>query len=141
MRFRKVDVISRLRIQQETVSININFKRRDLYSPGPVIESRKIFESRESFRFMLLYSRMTSRKILMQTTKSSTGPKIHNFQNSWKTPWCSISYVGSKFKCVQLIYRWKGNFIRINILLRTWVQKWTYFETVIENQKDMFLNF
>ena len=139
LRFRKVDIISRLRIQQQTVSININFKRRDLYSPGPVIEFCKMFDSRESFRFMLLYSPMTSRKVLMQTTKSPTGPKIHNFQNSWKTPWCSISYVGSKFKCVQLIYRWKGNFIRINISLRTRVQKWTYFELLIENRKDMFL--
>ena len=36
------------------------------------------------------------------------------------------------------IYRSKGNFFRINIVLRTRVQKWTYFRA-IENQRDIFL--
>ena len=37
------------------------------------------------------------------------------------------------------LYRSKGNVIRINIVLRTRVQKWAYFELLIENRKDMFL--
>ena len=28
-----------------------------------------------------------------------------------------FSYVGSKFKCLQLMYYWKGSFIRTNIVL------------------------
>ena len=76
---------------------------------------------------------MTSRKILVQTIKLSTSPKIPDFQNDGKLPWRQISYVGSKFKCLKLIYRCEGNFIRINIVLRTRVQKWTYFELLIEN--------
>ena len=46
---------------------------------------------------------------------------------------------GSKFKCLQLIYCWKGNFPRINIVLRTRAQKWTYFELLIEKRRDIFL--
>ena len=37
------------------------------------------------------------------------------------------------------MYRWNRNFIRINIVLRTRVQKWTYFELLIENWRDTFL--
>ena len=37
------------------------------------------------------------------------------------------------------IYHWKGNFIRINIFLRTSVQKWTYSELLIENRRGIFL--
>ena len=50
-----------------------------------------------------------------------------------------FSYVVSKFKCQQLIYRWKGSFIGINIVLRTRVQKLTYFELLIENRRDIFI--
>ena len=107
--------------------------------PSPVIESRKKFRFRKSFCFAFLHGPMTSRKILVQTTKSPTSPKVPNFQNGRKPLWCPISSVGSKFKCLQLIYRWKGNFIRINIVLRTSVQKWTSFELLIENRRGMFL--
>ena len=82
---------------------------------------------------------MTSRKILVQTTKSSSGPKFPNFQNGAKSLRRPISYVGSKFKCLQLVYRCKGNSIRINIVLRTRVEEWTYFELLIENRRDIFL--
>ena len=82
---------------------------------------------------------MNSRKILVQTTNWSTSPKIHDFQNARKSPWRPFSYVGFKFKCLQLTYRWKGNLIRINIALRARVQKWTCFELLIENRKDIFL--
>ena len=37
---------------------------------------------------------------MMKTTKWSTSPKIPDFQNGWKSPWRSFSYVGSKFKCL-----------------------------------------
>ena len=50
-----------------------------------------------------------------------------------KSPWHPISYVRSKFKCLQLIWRWKWNFLRINIVFRTRVKKWTCFELLIEN--------
>ena len=82
---------------------------------------------------------MTSKKILVQSTKSTTDPKIHDFQNDGKSPWRPISYVGSKFKCLQLRYRCKRNFIRINIVLKTSAQKRAYFELLIENRNDMFL--
>ena len=71
--------------------------------------------------------------------KLSTSPKIPDFQNGGKSPWRPISYVGSKFKCLKLIYHCEGNFIRINIVFRTRVQKWTYFELLTENQTDMLL--
>ena len=77
---------------------------------------------------------MTSRKILVQITKSSTSLKIPNFQNGGKSSWRPISYVGSTFKCLQLIYRCKGNFIRINNFLRTRVQKSTYFQLLIDRK-------
>ena len=77
---------------------------------------------------------MTSRKILVQTTKWSTSSKIPNFQNGEKLPWCLFSYVGSKFKCLQLMYRWKGN------CLKKWGSKLDMFRYSIErNQKDIFL--
>ena len=79
-----------------------------------------------------------SRKTLMQTTKQSTSPKIPDFQNGGNSPWHPFFYVGSKFKYLQLIYRSKGNFISINIVLRIRVQKCTYFELLIENRKDIF---
>ena len=79
---------------------------------------------------------MPSRKILVQTTKWSTSPEIPDFQNGAKSPCCLFSYAGSKFKCLQIIYHWKGNFMRINIGLRTIVQKWT---KNLENQKKIFL--
>ena len=71
--------------------------------------------------------------------KMSTSPIIPDFQNGGKSPWRPFSYVGSKFKCLQLIYCWKGNFIRINIFLRTKVQKQTYFELMIKYWRDIFL--
>ena len=46
---------------------------------------------------------MNSRKVLVQTTKSSASAKIPNFQIGGKSPWRAISYVWSKFKCLQLI--------------------------------------
>ena len=82
---------------------------------------------------------MTSRKILVQSAKWATSLKIPDFLNEGKTPWCPFLYVGSKFKCLQLIYLYKGNFVSINIVLRTSVQKWTYFELLVENRKDIFL--
>ena len=48
---------------------------------------------------------MTSRKILVQTTKWSTSPKIPDFQNGGKSASCSFSYAGTKFECLQLIYQ------------------------------------
>ena len=66
-------------------------------------------------------------------------PKIPDFQNGRKSPRDSIWYVGSKFKCLQLICRCKESFFRINILLRTRVQKLTYFELFIESRRDMVL--
>ena len=68
----------------------------------------------------------------MQTTKWSTSPKIPDFQNGGKSPWRPFTYVASKFKCLQFIYHWKGNFIRINIVLKTRIQKRTYFELSID---------
>ena len=82
---------------------------------------------------------MTSRKIWVQTTKSSTSTKISDFQNGGKSPRRPVSYAGSKSKRLELIYRWKGNFIRINIVLGTRAQRRTYLEDLIENRKDMFL--
>ena len=76
---------------------------------------------------------------LSQTTKRSTSPKFSDFQNGKKSPWYPFSYVGSKFKCLQLIYRWKGNFILSNILVRNRVKKWAYLELLTENQGDIFL--
>ena len=109
-------------------------------SPNSVINShKKFFESRKNSCFMFLYGPMTSRKILVQTTKSSTSPKISDFQNGKKSPWRPVTYVESKFKCLQLIYRLKGNFIRINIVLITRAQIRTYFELLIETRRDMFL--
>ena len=66
-------------------------------------------------------------------------PKCPNFQNGRKSSWLPFSYVGAKFKCLQLVYHSKGNFIRISIVLRTRFQSWTYFELLIENQRDIFL--
>ena len=94
---------------------------------SPVIESHK------NSCFAFIYDPVTSRKFFAQTRKWSTSSKISDFQNGGKSPWHPFSYIGSKFKCLQLIYRWKGNFIRINIVLRTRVQKCTYFELLIEN--------
>ena len=37
-------------------------------------------------------------------------------------------------------YYWNEIFIRINIILRTRVQKWTYFGLLIENRKDISKN-
>ena len=81
---------------------------------------------------------MTSRKILVQTTKWSTSPKIPNFQNGVKSPWCLISYVGQNSNAYN-IYRCKGNFIRINTVFRTRVQKWTNFKLLMGSRRDMFL--
>ena len=82
---------------------------------------------------------MNSRKILMQTSKWSTSSKITDFKSGGKSPIHPFSCVESKFKCLKLTYRWKGNFIRINIVLRAKFQKWTYFELLIENRKGTFL--
>ena len=109
------------------------------FTPSPVIETHKIFESRENSCFKFLYEPITSRKILVQTTQWSTSPKISDFQNDGKSPWCPFSYVGPKFKCLPLIYRWKGNFIRINIVIKTRIQKCTYFQLLTENRRDIFL--
>ena len=51
---------------------------------------------------------MNCRKILVRTTKWSTSPKIPDFQNGGKSPLDPFLYVESKFKCLQLVYRWKG---------------------------------
>ena len=109
------------------------------FTASPVIETHKIFESRENSCFKFLYEPITSRKILVQTTQWSTSPKISDFQNDGKSPWCPFSYVGPKFKCLPLIYRWKGNIIRINIVRKTRIQKCTYFQLLTENRRDIFL--
>ena len=62
---------------------------------------------------------MTSRKILVQTTKSSNSPKMPDFQNGGKSP------------CIAGKETLSG--------LRTRVQKWTYFELLIENRRGIFL--
>ena len=51
---------------------------------------------------------MNCRKIFVQTTKWSASPKIPDFQNGGKSPLDPFLYVGSKFKCLQLVYRLKG---------------------------------
>ena len=84
------------------------------HSRSSVKSPVKVFESRENFCFTFLYGPMTFRKILVQTAKWSISPKITDLQNSGKSSWRPFSYVGSIFKCLQLIYSWKGNFIRIN---------------------------
>ena len=91
----------------------------------------KSFDSRENSSFTLLYCPMS----LVQTKKSSASPRISDFHNSGKSPWHPFSSVGSKFKYLRLLYWWKGNLIRINIVLRTRVKKSTYFELLIENGK------
>ena len=93
------------------------------------------------FCFTFLYGPMTSRKVLVQTTKWSTSPKIPDFLNGRKPPWRPYSYLGWKFKCQQFKYCWKGTFIMINIVLRTTVQKWTHFELLTEKQREIFLKF
>ena len=80
------------------------------------------------FCFRLFYGIMIYRKTWVHTTKWSTSFKIPNFQNGGKSPCTPMSKVGSKFKCLQFIHIWKENFVRINIVLRTRVQKWTYFD-------------
>lgn len=50
--------------------------------------------------------------------KWSTRPRFCDFQNGRKSLWCPFSYMGLKFKYLQLIYYWKRNFIKINIVLR-----------------------
>ena len=82
---------------------------------------------------------MTSKEILVQTSKWSTSPKISDFQNGAESPWRPFSYVVSKFKCLQLIYHWKGNFIKINIALKPKFQKLTYLELLIKNRMYIFL--
>ena len=59
------------------------------------------------------------------------------FKNGGKSPLCLFSYVWPKFKCLQFICPWKGSFIKINIVLRTRVQKWKYLELLLENQKEL----
>ena len=98
-----------------------------------------MFESRKNSYFTFLCGHINSRKILVQITKWSTSIKITYCQNGGKSSWRSFSYVGSKFKYLQLIYRWKGNFVKINIVLRTRVQISTYFKLYIENRRDIFL--
>ena len=94
-----------------------------------------MFEPRENSCFLFLYGPMTSGKTLEQTTNWSTSLKIPYVRNGGKSPCSPFSYVGSKFKCMELIFCWKGNFIRISIVLRTRVQKWTYFELLPENRR------
>ena len=67
---------------------------------------------------------MTSKTTWVKTTKWSTSSKILNFQDGEKPPHPSILKVGSKFKCLQFTYL----VVKITIVLRTRVQKWTYFE-------------
>ena len=82
---------------------------------------------------------MRQRKILMQAAKLSTSLKTSDFQNGGKSPWRPFSYVASKFRCLRFTYHWRGNFIMINITLRIRVQKFTYFELLIENRRYIFL--
>ena len=69
-------------------------------------------------------------------TKSSTSPKIPDFQNGGKSPWRSVLYLGSKLKSLQ---RWNKNFLRFNILLRTRGQKMNIFLTIDRRPKGHFL--
>ena len=48
-------------------------------------------------------------------------------------------YTRSKIKYPQIIYRWKANLVRINIVLRTKIQKWICFEPLMKKQRNMFL--
>ena len=82
---------------------------------------------------------MNFREILVETAKWSASSPILDFRNGGKSRWCPFSCAGSKFKCLQLIYCWKGNFIKIEIVLRARVQKWASFELLIEKRKGMFL--
>ena len=50
-----------------------------------------------------------------------------------------IFICGVKIQMPKPVYCWKGNFIRINIVLTIRVQKWACFEVLIENQKNLFL--
>ena len=110
-----------------------------LNSPSPVTESRKNSCVQRKFLFHVLIWTYDFQKNFGGNYKRSTSPKIHDFKKSGKSPWCQFSYVGSKFKCLQLVYRWERNFIRINIALRTRVQEETYLELLIENRKGIFL--
>ena len=67
---------------------------------------------------MYLFGPMTSRNILAQMAKWSTRPRFCDFQNGRKSLGCPFSYMGLKFKCLQIMYCWNGNFIRIDIVLR-----------------------
>lgn len=88
-----------------------------------------MFGSRENFCFTFLYGIMTSKKTWMQTTKWSTCSKIPDFQNGEKSPRnpnLESAKVGAKVKFLQFIYLWEKNVVKINIVFRTRVQKWTY---------------
>ena len=79
------------------------------YSPSPVTEYAKIFKFRENFCFMFLHRPIIPEKFLCKPQNGQLAPKLPIFTNDGKSPFCSFSNVGSKFKCLQLIYRWKGN--------------------------------
>ena len=50
---------------------------------------------------------MTSRKILVQTTKPSSSPKISDFQNGAKSPWClTKEYTGFLWYIFSRICPW-----------------------------------
>ena len=106
------------------------------HSRSSVKSPVKVFEFRENFCFTFLYGPMNFRKILVQTAKWSISPKITDLQNSGKSSWRPFSYVGSIFKCLQLIYSWKGNFIRIN---KNQSPKMYVFQAIDKRRRNIFL--
>ena len=114
-----------------------------LYSPSPVTESSKNFRVRvqRKFLFHVLIQLYDFQKNFGANHKIANQP-----QNPQFSKWQKIT-MAPNFICEVKIqmpttyrrHRWKGNFIRINTVLRIRVQKWTYFEVLVENRRDMFL--
>ena len=102
---------------------------RAMNRPSPVIESCKNFWVQRTFLFHVIIWPYDFRNNLVETSKWSTSPKIPDFRNGGKSPWRLILYVGSNVYNLYIV----GNFIRIDIVLRTKIQEWTYFELLIEN--------
>ena len=73
----------------------------------------------------------------MQTIKSSTSPKILNFQNGGK---CGAQFdTWGQYSNAYNLYIVVKEILLGLIALRARVQKWTYFELLRENRRDMFL--
>ena len=107
-----------------------------VYSVSPVMESHKTFWVPRKFLLHVLICPSGVQKNLGANHKPA--PKSW-FSKWWESTMGLFSNVGSKFKCLRLIYGWKGTFIRINITLRTRFQNCKYFKLLIENRRDIFL--